>query len=80
MALGTPVITTPAGGNIEILTDQANGLLVPFNEQALFEKALKELHSNREVVQSLVQAAQKKSLEFSDERMLGDLVRILAQA
>lgn len=78
MAIGTPVITTPAGGNVEILSDHTNGLLVPFNDQVLFEKAVKELHSSGAVAQSLVQAAQKKSREFSDERMLDDLVRILA--
>lgn len=78
MALGTPVVTTPAGGNSEILNDHTNGLLVPFNNQTLFEKAIKELHDNGEVVQSLIRAAQKKSLEFSDERMLEKTAHILA--
>lgn len=80
MALGTPVITTPAGGNVEILSDHTNGLLVPFNDQVLFEKAVKELHSSGAVAQSVAQAAQKKSHEFSDERMLEKIADVLAQA
>lgn len=80
MALGTPVITTPAGGNIEIIKDHQSGILVPYNDRALFENAIVELHATTELADTLAQAAQKRVKEFSDERMLDATVRLLSSS
>lgn len=79
MALGTPIITTPAGGNIEIIKDHQNGILAPHNDRALFEKAIKELHTTAGLADTIAQNAQEKIKEFSNERMLDATASLLAQ-
>ncbi len=79
MALNTPVITTPAGGNIEIIKDHQNGILAPYNNSTLFEKALTELHASTEVAETIAQNAHEKVKEFSKERMLDAIASLLAQ-
>ncbi len=74
MALGTPIITTPAGGNIEIIENRKNGLLVPFNDLDLWKKAITELCKDKELARELAHEAQKKVREFSNERMLESLI------
>lgn len=78
MALGTPIITTPAGGNIEIIEDHKNGILVPYDNSMLFEKAITELHETTGLADTLAQAAEKRVKEFSDERMLEAIAHELA--
>ncbi len=79
MALGTPVITTPAGGNREIVQDHKSGILVPYNDSLLFEKAVEELRIDNELRNNIIKNAQEKVKEFSNERMLETLTRELAQ-
>jgi glycosyltransferase involved in cell wall biosynthesis len=80
MALGTPIVTTPAGGNIEIIKDHQNGLLAPYNDSVVFQKALTELHASAQLADAIAQNAQEKVREFSDERMLEATASLLAQA
>lgn len=80
MALGTPVVTTTAGGNIEIIEDSISGVLAEYNDRRVFERAIQKIHDDQFFAEKLVSDAQKRVAEFSDERMLDDLVRILAQA
>lgn len=80
MALGTPIVTTPAGGNVEITEDYENGILSPYNDSASFEKAIIELHVTAGLADTLTQAAQEKVKEFSNERMLDAIAGLLAQA
>ncbi|MHB1117948.1 MAG: glycosyltransferase family 4 protein [Minisyncoccota bacterium] len=80
MALGTPIITTPAGGNVEVIKNHKSGILVPYNDRALFEKAIKELRADVKLADTLAVHAQEKVKEFSNERMLDEIARVLAQA
>lgn len=76
-ALGTPIITTPVGGNVEIIKDRENGLLVPHNDVRALEKAIIELSGNTTLASSLSRAAMEKVKEYSDERMLNALAQEL---
>jgi len=80
MALGTPVVTTPAGGNVEIIKDHENGLFAPQNDRAAFEKAIIELHTTAGLGDTLARAAQEKVKEFSDEKMLEAITNLFALA
>ena len=77
MALGTPIITTPVGGNIEIIEDNKNGLLVVYNDKLGFEKSILRLHSDKTLVQVFSHNAQGDVKEFSDIRMLDAITREL---
>src|SRR3989344_143944 len=80
MTLGTPIITTPAGGNVEVIKNHKSGILVPYNECASFEKAVLELHTDANLADNLAAHAQEKVKEFSDERMLDITAGLLAHA
>lgn len=77
LALGTPVITTPVGGNVEILTNNVNGLLIPYNEEELWYQAMVELLRNVEKRKILAQTGLEKVAGFSQEKMLGEIIEIL---
>lgn len=57
MSLGTPCIATSVGGNIELITDGLNGLLVPFGDISVLQKAICELIESPERRAQIVQAA-----------------------
>ncbi len=78
MALGTPIIATPAGGNIEIIEDRKNGLFAAYSELDLWKKAIVELYKDKELAMQLAQAAQERVKEFSKERMLENTARELS--
>lgn len=75
MALGTPVVTTPEGGNSEIVTNGINGHLVSFNDRILIKDAVHALSTDRILVENLVKNAQEKVKEFNNERMVDALVK-----
>ena len=75
MALGAPIITTPEGGNSEIITDRDNGLLVPYNDRLLIQEAVHTLCTDHAFAGNLVKNAQKKINEFSNERMIDALTK-----
>lgn len=70
MALGTPMVTTPVGGNAEIVEDRKNGILVPYNDSSSFASAIAELHANEALAQSIVSTAEKTVKKFNNKRML----------
>ncbi|MEK7460529.1 MAG: glycosyltransferase family 4 protein [Patescibacteria group bacterium] len=78
MALGTPIITTPVGGNIEIIEDKKNGIFVPYDNAELFVRAITELHDKNDFARELSYAAKDKIKEFTNERMLQNLAQQLA--
>lgn len=71
MLAGRPVIASKAGGAMEILKDEATGLLVePGNSQAL-AAAIQKLLGNRELAAKMGQAAKRDAEErFSLDRIL----------
>jgi len=77
LAVGTPVIATEVGGVTEIVEDGVNGLLVPPNDVAAFEAALRRYFGDDELQQRLRAAAVPSVERFSPERVYGELERIL---
>lgn len=77
LALGTPIVTTPAGGNVEIITNPVNGRLVPYNEAAAWHHVLVELLLDDKKRKNLAQMGLEKVADFSQERMLGEIMEIL---
>ncbi len=77
MHIGTPIITTPVGGNTELIIDRKEGLLVPFNDSEAFVQALKELMHNETLRGLLSLEAQKKVALFHEDRVVTEFVALL---
>ena len=76
-ALETPIVTTSVGGNIEIIEDHKNGILVTYNDRPAIGKAIIELYQNRSLARLLAVSAQETAKEFSNERMIDATVSAL---
>lgn len=77
MDLGTPVVTTTAGGNVELITDTINGFLVPFNDEAALKDAMRRVLDYPETRSRIIQSARGRAKDFSQEHMLEHLVTLL---
>ena len=61
--LGLPVIATAVGGNIEIITNNDNGLLVPVKDPVKLQKAMEKLYQDRNLAKKLSENNRKKYLD-----------------
>jgi glycosyltransferase involved in cell wall biosynthesis len=77
MDAGAPIVTTPAGGNTELIADRKEGLLVPYNDAETLANALIEVLIDAKLAQSLAYNAYRKAREFSDTRNADTLVSLL---
>ena len=77
MALGVPIVTTDAGGNPELIEDGKEGFLVKFNDKEALKTKILEILKNPELAQKLGASASQKSRQFSKERMVKEIVKIL---
>ena len=65
MDLGTPIVTTTAGGNPELITNGVNGFLVPFNDAPKLTEAISRVLDHPEIHQRITQTARARSKDFS---------------
>lgn len=77
MALGTPIITTPVGGNIELVEDGENALFVDYNDKLKLAESIIGLIRNPVLAEKISKNAKAKVKEFSDNRMLDNLTEFL---
>jgi len=77
--LGLPVITTPAGGNTEVVKGGENGLLVEYNNKEEIKSALLDLLNNKDKGLKLAMKAQAGIDKFSREKMIREVVRVLGR-
>lgn len=76
-SVGTPVITTLAGGNAEIVRDRENALGVPYNDVAALADALRQLRRDPALCTTLVERAAQDVSAFTRARMLQETTAIL---
>jgi glycosyltransferase involved in cell wall biosynthesis len=75
MSLGTPVVTTTAGGNPELVEDEKDGLLVQYNDkEALLRATLRILHEEG-LASRLAERSREKAWQFSNERAIEAFVK-----
>ncbi len=77
MGVGTPVITTNAGGNPELIKDGENGILVEYNHKEQLKQAILKLHNNQELQEKFITNSKKILEKFAFEKMINDTIRIL---
>lgn len=77
MDIGTPIVTTPAGGNPELITDTVSGFLVPFNDEAKFIDAIERLLDHPETRSRIIQSARGRAKDFAAPLMVDALEKLL---
>ena len=77
MDLGTPIVTTPAGGNIELITDSVDGFLVPFNNAEKLGEAIERILDHPETRTRIVQSARVRAADFSADKKIAELDELL---
>lgn len=64
MACALPVITTPVGGNQEVIENGVNGLLAPYNDETAWLAAISRLLADESLRQQLAMNGQKTLEKF----------------
>jgi glycosyltransferase involved in cell wall biosynthesis len=80
LAVGTPVVSTAAGGVPEVIEDGRNGLLVPVGDVAALAHALRRVASDDALRASLAAHAAASVERFAPGRVYGELERLLERA
>lgn len=70
LTLGKPVVVSNIGGNMEIVTHEKNGLVVPPENPQLLSEALARLITDADLRARLSAAALRSSADFSVEKMI----------
>jgi glycosyltransferase involved in cell wall biosynthesis len=80
LAVGTPVVSTAAGGVGEVVVDGCNGLLVPVGDVAALAAAVRRYFDDEQLRSSLRDNASPSVDRYSTEHVLGDIVTRLEDA
>ncbi|MBS0343569.1 MAG: glycosyltransferase family 4 protein [Proteobacteria bacterium] len=67
---GIPTIATAVGGNVEIVSDQESGLLMPVEDASCLAQQIERLSVDAELRCSLSRGGRKAASEFSFNRMI----------
>lgn len=79
MDIGTPIITTNVGGNVELIKDGVSGFLVEPNDTEALKDTIKRLVSNKELQTRLTQNARVRVKDFAEETVVRNLVSLLQE-
>ena len=77
MDIGTPIVTTTAGGNPELITDGVSGFMVPFNDEEALVEAIRRVLDYPETRTRIVQSARARSKNFTETHMITDISALL---
>ena len=77
LAVGTPVIATDVGGVPEVVTDGANGLLVPAGDAAALGAAIERFFADESLRERLRAAAAPSVGRLGRDTVYGELERVL---
>ncbi|MCK5027881.1 MAG: glycosyltransferase family 4 protein [Candidatus Pacebacteria bacterium] len=78
MALKTPLVTTNAGGNPELIENRKEGLLVECDDREALANSIYELLEDTQKTQKYSESAFNKVSKFTKERMLKSIVELLS--
>ena len=80
LAVGTPVLTTAAGGVAEVVTDGLNGLVVAVGDTSGLTGAVRRYFADPELRARLRAAAVESVVDYGRDRVFGTLEEILVAA
>ena len=76
LSIGTPVVATRIGGNLEIIEHEKSGLLVGSGKERALEDALLRVLSDTVLAARLSRGGMARAKQFSEERMIAAFVDI----
>ncbi len=77
MAIGLPVVATAVGGNPEVVTDGAEGILIGYNKKEELKDAIRTLCRDRALRSAMGVRAQARASCFAQEKMIRETAMIL---
>lgn len=78
LALETPLLTTRAGGNVEIIESGKNGLLIDYNDRDALREGIVALLSDPVHAHALAHAGTVTVGQFTENRMLDGISKVLS--
>lgn len=76
MKIGTPIITTFAGGNPETTKDKETGLLVDYNDKEKWLEAISQILDNPDLAAKLVSQAKEDLKRFSWLKLVQETINV----
>jgi len=80
MKVGTPVITTKAGGNPETIKDKETGILVNYQNKKQWLEAINQILDNPDLAEKLVVNAQQDLRRFSWDDLIKKTILVFENA
>lgn len=77
MSLETPIVTTPVGGNRELIDDMETGIFVPYRDEGALTQAIQHLINDKTLGQTLSRNAKKKVAVFHEDVVVQEFVTLL---
>ena len=77
MSAGLPIITTNAGGNVEVIKQGENGLMVKYNDEFNIIEAVRAVWNNQELRDKFIAEGRKTASQFTVERMVKETLEVL---
>ncbi len=77
MRANLPVITTDIGGNVEVVQNGENGILVPYNDKRAWLEAISRLLVDESLQNKFIQNSQKTLEKFKWEKLLEETVAVI---
>jgi len=77
LAVEVPIITTPMGGNIEIIKNDVNGRFFSYNDKDALKMSILEFLNNPEKSRELSKIGKNDLSKFSEDNMLTQLSKVL---
>ena len=76
MKVGTPIITTKAGGNPETIKDEETGLLVDYRDGEQWIEAINNILDNKDLAEKLVKQAKDDLERFNWDNLVKETIRV----
>ena len=67
MSVGLPIITTPAGGVVDIVKDGENGYIVPHNDAKAMAEKMLLLASSINIIEEKGKSSRKEALQYDEK-------------
>lgn len=77
MSAGLPVITTPIGGNKEVMVQGENGLMVKYNDEFNLIEAIRTIYTNSEIREEFIKNGKETASHYSFDKMYNETVKVL---
>lgn len=79
MKIGTPIVTTSAGGNPETIKNGQTGLLVGYNNKEEWLRAISSILDNPDLAQRLVNQAKEDLKRFSWTNLVQETIKVFQE-